>query len=57
MRGPLYDDFRIVDIETGNVIYTVIPKCGHSGLAELWGRENNFEGPILTAKTFSKLFS
>jgi len=56
-RGPLYDDFRICNIETGNVVFTVIPKCGHSGLAEIWGRENDFKGPIKTAKTFSKLFS
>jgi hypothetical protein len=57
MNGPLYDDFRICNIETGNVVYTVTPKCGHSGLAEIWGRENDFKGPIKTAKTFSKLFS
>ena len=56
-RGPLYDDFRICNIETGDVVFTVIPKCGHSGLAEIWGRENDFKGPIKTAKTFSKLFS
>ncbi len=31
MSGPLYDDFRICDIETGDVIWTVTPKCGHSG--------------------------
>ncbi len=57
MRGPLYDDFRICNIETGDVVFTVIPKCGHSGLAEIWGRENDFKGPIKTAETFSKLFS
>ena len=57
MSGPLYDDFRICNVETGDVVYTVIPKCGHSGLAEIWGRENGFKGPITTAKTFSKLFS
>ena len=57
MRGPLYDDFRICNIETGDVVFTVIHKCGHSGLAEIWGRENDFKGPIKTAKTFSKLFS
>jgi hypothetical protein len=57
MNGPLYDDFRICNIETGDVVYTVTPKCGHSGLAEIWGRENAFKGPIKTAKTFSKLFS
>jgi len=26
MSGPLYDDFRICDIETGDVIWTVTPK-------------------------------
>ena len=57
MIGSLYDDFRICDIETGDVIYTVTAKCGHTGLAEIWGRENGFKEPIKTAKTFSKLFS
>jgi hypothetical protein len=27
--GPLYDDFRICDLDTGDVIWTVIPKQGH----------------------------
>lgn len=36
-NGPLYDDFRIIDSETGQVRYTVVPKCGHSGKAEIWG--------------------
>lgn len=53
MRGPLYDDFRICDIETGDVIYTVTPKSGHSGLTEVWGRDNGFKEPIITGKTIS----
>jgi hypothetical protein len=48
MSGPLYDDFRFCDLETGDVIYTVTPRCGHTGLAELWGRENGFDGPIVS---------
>jgi hypothetical protein len=58
MNGPLYDDFRIVDIETGNVIYTVIPKCSHSGKAEIWGRKEFTSefGILKQAETFSKLF-
>jgi hypothetical protein len=58
MNGPLYDDFRICDVESGNVIYTVIPKCGHSGKAEIWGRkESDGEfGMLKQADTFSKLF-
>ncbi len=54
--GSLYDDFRICDIETGDVIYTVVPKCGHSGEAEVWGRDNKFQGPIITGKTLSEIF-
>lgn len=49
--GTLYDDFRICDIETGDVIYTVVPASGHKcrkGKAEVWGKENDFNGPILT---------
>lgn len=48
--GSLYDDFRICDIETGDVIYTVIPKSGFkcdNGKAQVWGSENNFDGPII----------
>jgi len=48
MRGPLYDDFRICDLETGNVIWTIVPKCGHTGLAEVWGKENDFEKAIVS---------
>lgn len=45
--GPLYDDFRICDIESGDVIYTVIPKSSHSKLAEVWGQDNEFQMPIV----------
>ena len=47
--GNLYDDFRICDCETGEVIFTVIPKSGHAvdkGVGKVWGRENNFEKPL-----------
>ena len=46
MRGPLYDDFRISDKETGNVIYTITPKSGHTGKAEVYGKENDFNEPL-----------
>ena len=56
MNGPLYDDFRICD-ENG-VLFTVIPKCGHTGKAEIWGKNDSgvFEC-LKQAETFSKLFS
>lgn len=55
MVGPLYDDFRICSLETGNIIYTIVPKCGHSGLAEVWGPQNQFQKPIVAFKTWTEL--
>lgn len=55
LNGPLYDDFRICDRTTGDVIYTVVPKCGHNGKAELWGKENGFQGPIVSFDTWKEL--
>ena len=45
MNGSLYDDFRVCDRETGDVVYTITPRSGHKvmdGAAEVWGRENDF---------------
>jgi hypothetical protein len=56
MNGPLYDDFRICDRETGDVIWSVTPKSGHSGKAEVWGRQNDFKGPVAVADTMSDIF-
>jgi len=55
VNGPLYDDFRICNIDPGNVIYSVTSKSGHTGQAELWGKDNNFEEPMKTGKTFTDL--
>jgi hypothetical protein len=65
--GSLYDDFRIVDIESGNVLFTVTPfrvinpgkRYGHSyreTKSEIWGRSNDFKEPLKVGKTFSDLF-
>ena len=51
--GKLYDDFRICDLETGDVIFTITPSSGHDvdkGSSEVWSRENNFAGPIVSGK-------
>lgn len=56
--GSLYDDFRICDLETGNVIYTVTPKNGHKSKknqAEIWGQENDFNEPLAIAKNWTEL--
>ena len=56
MNGPLYDDLRICD--DNGVLFTVIPKCGHSGKAEIWGKNDSGKFECLKqAETFSKLFS
>lgn len=50
MVGSLYDDFRICDLETGDVLYTIVPSSGFSatkGRSEVWGRENNFKKPLV----------
>ena len=44
--GPLYDNFRICDKETHDVIFTITLR-NTEGLAEVWGRENNFNGPLV----------
>lgn len=44
--GELYDDFRICDMDSGNVIFTIVPASGHTsmdGVAELWGKANSFK--------------
>lgn len=51
--GSLYDDFRIADMETGETLYTIVPACGHDktkGVSSVWGRENDFLGPLTSGK-------
>jgi len=49
--GSLYDDFRICDINSGDVIYTIVPKSGHKsegGKGCVWGAENLFKEALFT---------
>ena len=60
LHGSLYDDFRICDLETGDVIFTVAPSLGYTnrkGEAEIWGRENSFKEPIKSAKSWKELLA
>lgn len=48
--GNLFDDFRICDKETREVLYCVVPKSGYKcdeGRAQVFGVDNNFQGPIV----------
>ena len=46
MNGTLYDDFRICDRVTGDVVFTIVPKQGYhnsNGKGVVWGKENGFK--------------
>lgn len=48
--GRLFDDFRICDSESEDVLYTIAPSCGFNSYkdkAVVWGRENDFEEPLV----------
>lgn len=47
--GPLYDDFRICDVATGDLLFTVVPNDPRRGTGEVWGRSPSGE--------FGKLFT
>ena len=59
VTGPLYDDFRIADLESDNTLYTIshlLKGCHGCDKAhwEVWGRENHFHEPIVSGNvTFS----
>jgi hypothetical protein len=38
------------------VIWTVVPKCGHSGQAEVWGTINGFQNAYRTGDTLTKIY-
>ncbi len=48
-RNTSYDDFRICDLASGEVIYTITPSIVSRGIrqANLWGKENDFESPLV----------
>ena len=55
MGGPLYDSFSICDRESGDVLFWVTPKSGHSGKAEAFSRATGFDKPLAEAQTFTQL--
>lgn len=54
VNGPLYDDFRICDRETGDVLWTVIPKSGHSGMFEAYSRSYGFKDPTYLGRNMTE---
>lgn len=53
--GPLYDSFSICDRESGDVLYWVTPKSGHSGQAEIFSSATGFKEPLAQAQNFTQL--
>lgn len=54
--GRLYDDFRFADIETGNVLYTIVIDDDRSDYKfEVWGRDNDFNGMLIGFNTQKEL--
>ena len=56
MSGDLYDSFSICEVESGNVVYWVTPKSGHTNMAEICGKANNFEEPLYSGHTISEIY-
>ncbi len=58
MDGPLYDQFKISDIETGDVIYCInIKSCFEKSNYSVYGRENGFSNEILGCRTSKELIN
>jgi hypothetical protein len=55
MCGPLYDSFSICDRKSGDVLYWVTPKSGHSGNAEIFSRATGFSNALAEAPNFTQL--
>ena len=55
MSGPLYDSFSICDRESGDVLFWVTGKSGHTGKAEAFSSAIGFDKPLAEAPTFSQL--
>ena len=50
VNGSLFDQFKICDIENGEVLYCITPKSGHTfmnGKGDVWGKENDFKEPLV----------
>lgn len=47
VNGPLYDSFSICDLESGDVIYWVTAKSGHTHEAEIMGVTGDFDMNLL----------
>lgn len=56
LDGPLYDDFRFADIETGDTLFTTqIDCCWNNMKYTVYGRKNDFKKPLFTTDSSREL--
>lgn len=49
MNGPLYDDFRIADVKTGDTLYTTKIKSPYEeNIYAIYGIDNNFTEALIS---------
>ena len=58
MVGTLYDDFRICNIKTGDVLLTITPSVGYDSTpkdlkAEVWGSINKFQNSLYSGPNWA----
>lgn len=46
-KSGTYDSLSICDIETGNVLFWISPKDGHTGKAQVFDRSVGFDAPAV----------
>ena len=56
LAGPLYDDFRIADIESGETLFTVQINCFREEKRyTVYGKRNYFDAPLLNTDSIKVL--
>lgn len=56
LAGPLYDDFRIADIESGDTLFTIQINCFREEKRyTVYGKKNDFDTPLFGTESIKEL--
>jgi len=56
LAGPLYDDFRIADIESGDTLFTIQINCfREENRYTVYGKRNDFDTPLFGTESIKVL--
>ena len=47
-RGPLYDSISIADLHSGDTIWWIAPKSGHTGKSEVFSAADGFKDAVVS---------